>query len=174
MASAGGIALPADGGSSLLVCPSAGAAAAASSDVAGAVENGYFMVYGLQPGSTTVQRRPSFICYVWNSKLNAAMVGPDFPSLKLTQIKPSSEVVMMVEKRTQPLESKVNSTRSLARLKCDRKRFAARHRDGGNLLFADGHVAHFTTAEVNSLGNVQTGNFNQPGKLIWAPRGFAD
>jgi prepilin-type N-terminal cleavage/methylation domain-containing protein/prepilin-type processing-associated H-X9-DG protein len=172
----GGDRLPLDGDNSLFVCPSTSRAVAASSDVAGAVSpEGYFMVYGIKPGTTTTnERRPTFVCYVWNSKLNANTSGPDLPSLKLTQFKQSSATVLMVEKRMVPLESKVNSTRSLARLKSDRKRFAARHRDGGLLLFADGHVGWFSTGEVNTIGDVQNNNYNQPGKLMWAPRGVAD
>jgi len=56
-------------------------------------------------------------------------------------------------------------------------RFAARHNGGGNLLFADGHVAKFSWPEVqypaSSLagGWVPSSDANQPGKIVWCPLG---
>ncbi len=65
----------------------------------------------------------------------------------------------------------------LARHRSDWQRFAARHEDGGHMLFADGHGQRIDnkTATTNSAGR-RTPNkiddWNKP-NLIWNPLGPA-
>ena len=85
------------------------------------------------------------------------------------------------------LGSSINSsqgyTGNISALKANWKTFAARHNGGGNLLFADGHVAYFKWADVQlyvkpnpvpstkpspEYGDVY--NANRP-DLIWCPWG---
>ena len=162
--------LPIDSDNSLFVCPSADRAVGAGSDVVDAA--GYFMMYFVPPtGKGTVMRR-TFACYVLNAKLNHTK-----PVIKLSQLRPGSEAVLFVEKRMQPLEipaSDPNSDKTLGRLKASWIRFTARHRAGGNVAFADGHVAFFTNKEVNAPRTGVINDFNQPGKMIWDPNGPAN
>ena len=59
---------------------------------------------------------------------------------------------------------------TLARAKADWQRFTARHRSGGYILFADGHVNWFSNLELaHPPGGKARGNWNQPSKVIWNP-----
>lgn len=67
---------------------------------------------------------------------------------------------------------------NIGQTKADWRRFTTRHRHGGNLLFADGHVSWFGWLEVqipaSSLGsgyNANRSDANQPGFLIWSAVG---
>lgn len=66
--------------------------------------------------------------------------------------------------------------KNLTQLKANWKRFTTRHSGGGNLLFADGHVAWFSWQDVqppyNGVAGWGSQNANQPTKgLIWNPLG---
>jgi prepilin-type processing-associated H-X9-DG protein len=169
----GAISLPIEGANSLFVCPSTDQAI--TSDPVG-LDGSYFKNWGntlYPPALTADGARPSFMCYVYNSKL----INNTKPH-KIVQCRPGAEFVLMVEKRMIPGELAVtdaNYNRSLNYLKADRKRFSARHRKGGYLLFADGHVAWFPNVEMQ-IGRPETDaigpytTYNQPGKVIWAAR----
>jgi prepilin-type processing-associated H-X9-DG protein len=64
---------------------------------------------------------------------------------------------------------------SLARGKTTWTRFAARHRKGGFLLFADGHVGYFTSAELcpggdpNNSAPANNLAYNLANKVTWDP-----
>jgi prepilin-type processing-associated H-X9-DG protein len=73
----------------------------------------------------------------------------------------------------------VNSSgflKDVSQLKAKWNRFTTRHRKGGYLLFADGHVAWFSWLQIqpiqvhNSQGYVTTANQPDQG-LIWNPLG---
>lgn len=171
---AGTARLPIDGDNSLFVCPSASRAIGAPTDQL--YDDGYFRMFGdtLSPAATG-EARKTFLCYVLNSKL----MSNSNPTLKISKLRPSSHFVLMVEKRMRPgevspLDSAAYGT-SLARIKADRKRFTARHRNGGFLLFADGHVGWFSNAEVNVPRQVSPFvDYNYPNKVMWNPYGAAD
>jgi prepilin-type processing-associated H-X9-DG protein len=65
--------------------------------------------------------------------------------------------------------------------KGDWKRFTTRHRNGGMLLYADGHVVWHLWTDIQFLANDPTrsitnadgsvGNGNKPGVAIWNPLG---
>jgi len=128
------------------------------------------MVRTLNPGDKTFQRR-----------------------MRIHTIPKPSATVAMLEMRTTQLEllelgdtPLINLFRSkeLSRSKSNWKRFAARHQEGGHLLFADGHAAHFKYTDViNHLPGdpdpayrdaVEPGvdGYNQT-NIIWDPLGRA-
>ncbi len=192
--------LAGSGAKSIFVCPSATEAIPnkVGQDV---VTNGLFIMYGWAagavipdpasygppPGTPVSVGRPTFFCYVMNSKLNGTRTGTGNTLVrlkKLSQLRPASEVVLMIEKRVQPREvpSNVNDTYStmmdtdlrgvrIARMKADWQRFSGRHRDGGYILFADGHVQLYSMKEVTipRKPHAVDAEFNQPGKIIWDP-----
>ncbi len=58
----------------------------------------------------------------------------------------------------------------------DWKRFAARHQDGGHLMFADGHAAHFKNVDVTTLIDDTVDDYNYPNvnaNVVWEPLGPA-
>lgn len=66
-------------------------------------------------------------------------------------------------------------TGNVGQTKANWRRFTTRHHHGGNLLFADGHVAWFSWREVQiPLGSGYSGSrsdANQPGLIIWSAVG---
>lgn len=67
---------------------------------------------------------------------------------------------------------------NIGQAKADWRRFTTRHHHGGNLLFADGHVAWFGWLDVqfpsSSLGsgyNPNRSDANQPGFVVWSAIG---
>ena len=172
----------------------------------------FFMLWGVDSnsppafGGATTSRCIKFnMSYVYSSKLadgpSALTSGPlvNFP--KMTQMKPSSECVMAMEKIVNAGEwtdstvqaynndpntsvvygsSNIDSRgclKAIAQPKSNWKRFTTRHYHGGNILFADGHVAwlSWTDTQWHYNGvtgyNTATADVNQPGKMIWNPFG---
>jgi prepilin-type processing-associated H-X9-DG protein len=135
------------------------------------------------PGA--VQERKTYVCYMYNSKLREGLNL----NLRMSKLRPASAVVVLAEKRMNiaevPLaisaaydnatgESDRLLTRNLNRIKGDWQRFAGRHRQGGYLLFADGHVNWFSMKEVTTPGQISpTVDLNQPGRIVWTPTGPA-
>lgn len=136
-----------------------------------------------------------------------AKLTDELPHFKMSAIKYGSETVLMVEKLTtmgeyqDPLvQSYINGTSGrasasnakaatnqnitsagyvskFAQAKADWRRFTTRHRHGGNLLFADGHVAWFDWLEVQFPSSALANGYNnfsdanQPGFIIWSAVG---
>ncbi len=184
LAASGGSPLAKAGDQNLLVCPSAGfAASLSSSDTTN--PDGTFTMYGNAAGSppqylagTTpgaVQGRPVYWCYVINSKLDnslrniAGSAGATVGFLKITQLRQSALTVLLVEKLMQAGEVSPPYTSAIARGKTTYTRFTGRHRKGGNLLFADGHVAWFSNAELQPPSPIPNPAYNIAGKVIWDP-----
>lgn len=174
---AGGQPLPRGVDSSIYCCPAAQEAVRATGDRADAVQDGYFMMYG-QADTGASDRRATFMCYVPNSKLDQTRKVE-----KISQLRQSSLIPLMVEKRMSPGEVPLRagpdgisySSKSLCRAKADWQRFAARHRRGGMVLFADNHVAWFTNVELaHPPAAAVFANYNQPRKVIWNPFGDAN
>ena len=173
---AGG-ALPGPGSNSIFVCPEAGPSVpnAGGADVPARGDGLYYM-YGYReqwplPVSPAVPApdpvpRAFYWCYVINSKLN-----DNNSYVKMSQLRPASSIALMVEKMISYREAApAYIPASIDRGKTTWNRFSARHRGGGNLLFADGHVAWFTFAELMNAPNAP-GDYNQPNKVIWNPFG---
>jgi prepilin-type N-terminal cleavage/methylation domain-containing protein len=148
------------------------------------------------------------LSYVWNSKLATYLPANgtgdvDVGTIKMSQIHAASETIMIVEKLGIPGEYKDPGVQrynaeypsvynhnapiilpdgyhnNIGQSKADYRRFAARHRGGGFLLFADGHVSWYAWTEVqippdhltNGVYNANYTDANQPGKLRWSALG---
>jgi prepilin-type N-terminal cleavage/methylation domain-containing protein/prepilin-type processing-associated H-X9-DG protein len=138
--------------------------------------------------------------YVWNSQLASSTATGDQTTLKMSSLQYASETVVMVEKVANSSEyqdpivqrwsnanpsvygsgngNKITSqglTTNIAQPKADWTRFAARHRGGGMLMFADGHVSWFAWPDVqypaNQLPLTQTSDVNHYGKIRWSALG---
>jgi prepilin-type N-terminal cleavage/methylation domain-containing protein/prepilin-type processing-associated H-X9-DG protein len=121
-----------------------------------------------------------FFCYVPNSELNndpsLSSNAQDAYRTSLSRIEDPSATILMLELRTAREELPDNDpyySEDLARHRSDWQRFAARHNNGGHMLFADGHGKWISNkiATTSSLGNRlpnKTEDWNKPG-LIWNP-----
>jgi len=184
-------------------------------------DGNFYMIYGTsndgQLGAPVVQMTtPSASCpgtsqfkfnmsYVYNSKLADGPGGPSSPTAvsnpKLTQMKPSNCVPLMVEKIVNAGEWAIPSVqqwlnnpqnsgvyaagtdfdargclKQLAQPKSNWKRFTARHWGGGNIAFCDGHAEYFRWADTQWKYNGAaysgaTADVNQTEKLVWNPFG---
>ncbi len=166
--------MPSSGSSSIWVCPAADQPNTSQDDKNNGVslKDGFFYLWGGAPGTGVMQSRPVYICYAINSQLNAT-AGHD--SQKLSQLRPGSAVVLFCEKRMTPGEipaNDPNSSKSLGQLRAEHKRFTARHRDGGFLGFADGHVAWFKNSDMQQPYTTNpVADYNNPNYYIWDPFG---
>lgn len=172
-----GVKLAGPGSNSVFVCPAAGdgftqEALDPSADTGVKVKDGYVYLIEAPPGVPFGgQGRPTYFNYVLNSKLDNHQ-----PITKLSQLRPAAAVVMFVERRV--LKAELPQTdpwydKSLARLRGDHKRFTTRHRNGGFLGFADGHVSWYSNAEVNVLQSAAPPDYNMA-NVIWDPYGPSD
>jgi prepilin-type N-terminal cleavage/methylation domain-containing protein/prepilin-type processing-associated H-X9-DG protein len=146
--------------------------------------------------------------YVYNSKLLSSIVANpqyDGTAVKMSMLRPSDQVVIMTEKLNNPGEYKIKDVQqyyakypgaynssstgpeinaqgyssNIAQSKADWRRFTTRHHGGGDLLFADGHVAWFSWLDaqiqpsqmVGGAYAPNTSSANQPGKIIWSIAG---
>jgi prepilin-type processing-associated H-X9-DG protein/prepilin-type N-terminal cleavage/methylation domain-containing protein len=191
---------PGSSGNSLFLCPSTTDAAPGSS--ADSVVNGYFMATGWVPADgmdpptpTTVytsQQRPMLLAYAMNAKIRnydydyhpASNPGSlpggrarGFQITKLAALTSPAMDVLIAEKRINPNElspTDPNYGAGLTPNAVDPTRFAARHKKGGNIAFADGHVEWATNKQVNAADTALPGQwqFNQPGMVWnWIPPG---
>jgi prepilin-type processing-associated H-X9-DG protein len=180
-----GVKLPTAGDSSLYVCPAASPPTAPVPPDALDPTNNYWLISysgnynplgAPNAGNFT---RNMFLCYVINSKLNHTQ-----PTSRMSQLRPSSLVAIMIEKRTNEtelnepgngLDPATRNTllgKNLARMKGNWLRFSGRHNGGGNILFADGHVSWMSLKDANTESSIN--NWNQPGRIIWDPFGAAN
>jgi prepilin-type processing-associated H-X9-DG protein len=187
----------------ILVCPAAGPAASpGTGDITNS--DGTFEMWGNPPGSAPEYMsslnpawRPTpvssnvcahvYWCYVMNSKIDNSLKnlagsvidktrsGSGF--LRISQIRQSALTVLLVEKLMIINEGEFQAPTNLAVGKTSYTVFAARHNKGGHLLFADGHVAWFSNADLNPLSPQNSGLVlsngnsaqNLPNKVIWDP-----
>ena len=117
--------------------------------------------------------------YVANSELNNS-IKASHERVNLDQISNTSYTVLMLELRTVqgelegPSHPNWNSVRVgvRGRGRADWKRFAARHQQGGHLMFADGHAAHYKNQDVITRVNPTLDDWNHPNtnaNVIWEP-----
>jgi len=199
--SASGTTIPyGTGPNSIFICPDAGLPGTLNgNDI---ISGNYFLLYGIDStgtilnssGMATLKQFPFDCTYVWNSKLASVINLPDATTLKMSSLRPGSEVILMTEKLAYPGEYQDASVQqynaaypgvfngkvipagynsNIGQSKADFRRFTTRHRGGGYLLFADGHVAWFKWPQVqiqpNQMPyNANTSNANQPGLLRWS------
>lgn len=176
---------PGAASSSVFICPSADSAVGITGETL--ASEGYFQIWGRTATSATAELRPTFVTYGYNSKLLDSADPARRDRARMSRIRYSSITALVVEKRMSPAEVTTNddayyasqgggsnrlTTRTLGRIKADFQRFASRHRKGGFILFADGSVRWFSMNEVLTAGKPAaagsgSGDFNQPGRLIW-------
>lgn len=176
---ASGTGLPGAGSKSIFVCPAA-RPAYHGANPAETDGKGHFMMWGLEPGATSIGAthtvRPTYWCYIYNSGLDN-IVGASSDRfgtkhLRMSRISLPSSVVFMVEAMMDPSESKPPFTDRLNRCKTkgnapDACRMAGRHHDGGSVLFGDGHVNFVSRADATTDISGD-GTYNRPG-VIWQP-----
>jgi prepilin-type N-terminal cleavage/methylation domain-containing protein/prepilin-type processing-associated H-X9-DG protein len=200
---AGGAPIPTIGDPSIYICPSLNSLTTALNETANVTvigNGGYFGIWGdpvrgVSTKGNTVQY-PVCMCYVPNSKL---ISGSPFGNPKLSQCVPSANVAVFVEKRMDPGE--INSSdpqyanltssnpsgipwswitnpvsgNAMGQLACDFDRLSSRHRNGGYICFADGHVGWYSLDQVivtNSASQqASVDDFNDPANVIWNPFG---
>ncbi len=130
-----------------------------------------------------------FFCYVPNAQLDATLeknlqaqgvTDPLAVRVQLSRIDKPALTVVMLEIRTVKDELPKDDPHygeDLKRHFADWQRFAARHRKGGHMVFADGHVEHRENidATTNSVGTREdgTGYDMNKGNLVWDPLGPA-
>jgi len=209
------IALPASGDENIFVCPTATPPGASSANLA-EVSGNYLVMWGhnnrlnnpvaigtnmaagtLDSASAGAVSRNTYICYAINSQINSTAQGGATGKtkyVKISSLRPSAEVAMIVEKRMRPSEVPARlvtdygspsgnplNDRRIARVKAKWDFFAGRHRDGGMVCFADGHVSYFKMKDIVTPPGYPVGtntaagtfNMNQPGVIVWDPRGPA-
>jgi prepilin-type N-terminal cleavage/methylation domain-containing protein len=219
--------LPTVGGNSIWVCPTAGSPdslAGTSLSASGKTAEMYTVpptgtatnttnpgnFFGLWGTDTTPKPPnnygltpypyPFFQVYVMNSKLFTNLTsGAYVTHVKLAQLRPGSDVVIMTEKITQYGEYQVTTepevynyypnpnaynlipqgyTSNIGQSKACNTRFTTRHRHGGFLLFADGHVAWFAWTQVQGLIDPMQHkvlDINRPDNhVIWCPYGAVE
>jgi prepilin-type N-terminal cleavage/methylation domain-containing protein/prepilin-type processing-associated H-X9-DG protein len=166
---------------------------------------------GILLSATTPGLFKSNISYCYNKSLMnppaATLAAPNPASVlsgKMSQLRPASSVVILTEKISYPgeylnatvqswaanngfLGSSINKTQGytskISQLKANWTTFAARHNGGGNLLFADGHVAFYRWTDVQlyvkpnpvpaAKPSTEYGDYynaNRP-DIIWCPWG---
>jgi prepilin-type processing-associated H-X9-DG protein/prepilin-type N-terminal cleavage/methylation domain-containing protein len=208
--------LPTPGSNNIFTCPAVLSATPTPSDTLYPGNSNFYAQYGTDStgvllSSTTPQLFKSAISYCYSQSLMnppaATVANPNPPlvySGKMSQLRPASSVVVLVEKLSAPgeyldptiqrwaqqngfLGSSINSTLGytgkISQLKANWKTFAAIHNGGGNLLFADGHVAYYKWTDVqlnvkpNPVPTAKPGteygdyyNANRP-DMIWCPWG---
>ena len=163
--------VPKAGSNNIWVCPSAdypGTTPADMNNGVGVVD-GYFKLFGREvAGGPQSGNRKTYMCYVINSKI----MTPSHPKMKLAALRPGSTVVLITEKRMVPGElpgNDVNAGKNLGQLKAEVKRFTARHRMGGFLGFADGHVSWFSNSELSIPMPGVGSDLNHYGTVVWDP-----
>ena len=139
---------------------------------------------GLPTGSYTQWK--AYFCYAFNSKLFGTQNdGIDREAWKMTQLQPTSAMVLMAEKivsageYTLPAQLGGKSvtaqgyTSNVGQPKACWTRFTTRHRGGGFLLFCDGHVSWYKWQQVQPIVsdiNTHVADANRPSLgVIWNP-----
>jgi prepilin-type N-terminal cleavage/methylation domain-containing protein/prepilin-type processing-associated H-X9-DG protein len=115
-----------------------------------------------------------------NSKLiQRAWIRLPENSIRFTMITHPSDTVLFLDERVSPAESKVHAgqlNNDLGQPSAQATRFAARHDKGGNLLFADGHVAWYSgPSVVETRPGRKCGYATFPdGTFYWCPDPLED
>ncbi|QQE13215.1 prepilin-type N-terminal cleavage/methylation domain-containing protein [Planctomycetota bacterium] len=126
-----------------------------------------------------------YFTYVANSELNNSIPNRRNQSssfkhnpecrVMVDNLLNASSTVLMLELRTTKEEVDADNPyfddideSELGRGRADWKRFAGRHNNGGHLVFADGHAAHFTQNYVITREDENLNDWNKR-DVIWEP-----
>ncbi len=177
--------LPGPGSNNIFVCPSADRGVPATNDIMS--PEGNFFQYWVtdstgQLGSASVPFKiNAFFCYAYNSKLLKGQVQ----AYNMSMLRPASSGILMIEKAVAAGELAPPylhadrtygnftifpiTTKKIGQPKAAWNRFTTRHRNGGFILFLDGHVDFHTCQELNDFPGAFRSpmNFNQPPNLVW-------
>jgi prepilin-type processing-associated H-X9-DG protein/prepilin-type N-terminal cleavage/methylation domain-containing protein len=187
---------------SIFVCPSANGAGTYNAQDTLSADGQSFLLYGTDSQNvlkpiTSPGPGPFFkfnSAYVINSSMTNIIGNTQtFTTVKLSQMRQASCVVLLVERLLTPGEYLDPAVQEYARAnpgmydgligpqgfisnigqpKSNWKRFTTRHNGGGNLLFADGHVQYFkwreTQIQPSQLPYSGTSDANQPNRIIWS------
>jgi prepilin-type N-terminal cleavage/methylation domain-containing protein/prepilin-type processing-associated H-X9-DG protein len=190
--------LPGAGSNSIFVCPTAGQPQSESIYDKISPDGNYFLLQAVDPNNANSTKPPytgfvckSFICYAFNSKIWTT--GNDGVNRsagsswhwKVAMLRPCSNLVLMAEKLMASGEYNLRDeggnvhvdaggyNNNIAQPKACWTRFTTRHRKGGFLLFADGHVAWYSWKDVQPIldpSNPGIIDANQPNKgVVWNP-----
>ncbi len=185
----GGVAPPVKGNNSMFICPSVGDVGAGGGDIltspAGnpSYPQGYFYTY-FYYGTVGGTPYPMLLCYGMNSQLRTydfsnADYAKETPGTgdvsSINVLKPASMIPLLAEKRINPNElpsSHPSYTKALTQSKVTANRFAARHNNGGTIVYADGHGEWVLNASIDDPRKTsKTNYYNIPGVIIWNPNG---
>jgi prepilin-type N-terminal cleavage/methylation domain-containing protein/prepilin-type processing-associated H-X9-DG protein len=204
-----GSAAPTAGRSSVFICPTAAQAGTLSgSSPPDTLSNDgqYFLLYGTDSAGVlnpiTSPGPGPFFKFNMSYVINASMTNTfgntqSFTTVKLSQLQPSSCVVVMVEKLDNAgeyldpgvqryaaanpaayagLVSTAGFISNVAQPKSNWKRFTTRHHGGGNLLFADCHVSLYPWQDTQIQPSqmpwtANVSNANQPSRIVWSIAG---
>lgn len=168
----GGPRLPRDGDTSFFICSEANPAVAGLKD--DRVEDGYFLLWGLNAAGTALDRRKTYWSYGYNTELDAGIEDRHSDErVWLSSIRRPVEVPILVEKLMRPDEYDPPFATSVGQSAVSWDYVTTRHDQGGFLLFLDGHVGYFTRKQLVNAPRAPL-DYNQPGKVIWNPGGVAN
>lgn len=173
--------LPGAGSNNVLICPEAGPAQYGQ-NAAEATPDGYFLMWGLAPGSVDItgprEQRPTFWCFAFNSGLDNLLSHGQADAfgtrhITIEKIRQPAQVPILVETMMNPEECSPRFPSRLNRAKTkgndwDSCRLSSRHRKGGNLAFLDGHVGWISRVDATT-DFLQDGTYNRPGSVVWQP-----
>lgn len=196
----GGSLVPSKGVKSIFVCPDAQPATAALDPNTELYAEGYFKIWGIEPGQPASGKKvalPAYWSYVTNSGLDNVVDNGDPSGITSRRLGVADKwnvihlnyrdlffpglMIQMAEAMTSPAETPgvvfkpkdwLNASKTKGQSKANGKdtacRFSARHRKGGQLLFADGHISWLSREDATT--DIRGGETcNIPGKLYWVP-----
>jgi prepilin-type processing-associated H-X9-DG protein len=170
---AGQAVMPKAGGHHLLICPEAGEPY--GNGPGDLVQDGYFMMYGIDPSGTPNQQK-TYWCYGFNTQLDGGQENRNSPPtyhvyVRMKQIPSPQTTVLLAEKIMRADEMNPPYTSNVCQSIVSWREFTPRHDGGGDLLFLDNHVEYFSRDRV--FNTPVPWDKNQPGSIVWNPAGVA-
>jgi len=204
--------LPGPGANSIFTCPDSQPPGGSknSADVIDATNPNFYDLWATDSTGTLMSATtPSYFkgcfSYCYNKNLMnppaATTANPNPPLIvggRMSQLRPGSSIIVMVEKISYPGEYLNRSVQAwaaanpalatnittsgykgqISTLKANFSNFSAVHNGGGNLLFADGHVAWYRWTDVqpepSSIPGLNPPDDANRANLIWCPWGPAN
>jgi prepilin-type N-terminal cleavage/methylation domain-containing protein/prepilin-type processing-associated H-X9-DG protein len=169
----GGGPMPRSGDKSIFVCPEAGDPASANGE--DVIDDGYYLLWGLDVSGTPVQRK-TFWCYAFNTQLDNRKEDRHSNQrvvCRIGRIRQPELTVVLLEKvmrgneYERPAGNVPFNQPSVGQQQSGPGNMAARHHGGAHLLFLDGHAAWWSRKTVLNDAPFRPLDFNQPGIVLW-------